>query len=66
LAAAGGDGILEIDSNPNPLRAGLAMPYPQLEAGFVVLSIAPGLGVMRAPRWNATPCRESWRSCGAT
>jgi hypothetical protein len=46
LAAAGGDGILEIDSNPNPLRAGLAMPYPQLEAGFVVLSDAPGLGVM--------------------
>ncbi len=28
LAAAGGDGMLEIDCNPNPLREGLATPFP--------------------------------------
>ena len=46
LAAAGGDGLLEIDSNPNPLRAGLAIPHPALEDGRLVLSEAPGLGVV--------------------
>ena len=45
LAAAGGDGLLEIDSNPNPLREGLAIPHPALEDGRLVLSEAPGLGV---------------------
>ena len=45
LAAAGGDGLLEIDSNPNPLREGLAQPFPELLDGNLVLSDAPGLGV---------------------
>ena len=45
LTAAGGDGLLEIDSNPNPLRQGLAQPFPALIDGDVVLSDAPGLGV---------------------
>ena len=45
LAAAGGDGLLEIDSNPNPLREGLAQPFPQLLDGNLVLSDSPGLGV---------------------
>ena len=45
LAAAGGDGLLEIDSNPNPLREGLAQPFPQFAEGGLVLSDAPGLGV---------------------
>jgi L-alanine-DL-glutamate epimerase-like enolase superfamily enzyme len=49
LAAAGGDGLLEIDCNPNPLRAGLAMPHPSLEDGALVLSAAPGLGVAPGP-----------------
>ena len=49
LAAAGGDGLLEIDSNPNPLRAGLAAPFPALEDGQFVLSEAPGLGVAPGP-----------------
>ncbi|MGI9503706.1 MAG: mandelate racemase/muconate lactonizing enzyme family protein [Geminicoccaceae bacterium] len=49
LAAAGGDGVLEIDSNPNPLREGLAQPYPALEDGALVLNDQPGLGVEPDP-----------------
>jgi D-galactarolactone cycloisomerase len=49
LAAARGDGMLEIDCNPNPLRKGLAMPFPALEDGHLVLSEAPGLGVVPGP-----------------
>ena len=48
LAASGGDGILEIDSNRNPLREGLAQPFPSLEDGRFVLKDAPGLGVTPA------------------
>jgi D-galactarolactone cycloisomerase len=49
LAAAGGDGLLEIDVNPNPLREGLARPFPGLEDGRFVLGEAPGLGVTPDP-----------------
>ncbi len=49
LAAAGGDGSLEVDSNNNPLREGLAQPYPALTGGNFVLSDAPGLGVAPDP-----------------
>ena len=45
LAAAGGDGLLEVDCNPNPLRKGLAQPFPRLADGALLLSEAPGLGV---------------------
>jgi D-galactarolactone cycloisomerase len=45
LAAVGGDGLLEVDSNANPLRKGLAAPFPPLEGGQFVLSEQPGLGV---------------------
>jgi len=45
LAACGGDGLLEIDCNPNPLREMLAQPFPELKAGRFSLSDAPGLGV---------------------
>ena len=45
LAAAGGDGLLEVDNNFNPLRDGLAQPFPRLENGQFMLSNAPGLGV---------------------
>lgn len=43
LAAAGGDGLLEIDSNPNPLRALLF--DPEVHEGGIVLSERPGLGI---------------------
>ena len=49
LAAAGGDGVLEVDSNRNPLREGLAKPYPALVDGSVVLADAPGLGAAPDP-----------------
>ncbi|QCI67011.1 mandelate racemase/muconate lactonizing enzyme family protein [Phreatobacter stygius] len=45
LAAAGGPGLLEIDSNPNPWRDRLAGEALKVEAGLVTLSEAPGLGI---------------------
>jgi len=45
LAAANGDGLLEVDFNANPLREGLASPYPELVDSAFVLSDSSGLGV---------------------
>ena len=45
LAASGGDGLLEIDCNPNPLRELLAQPFPVLKNGRLNLTDAPGVGV---------------------
>ena len=45
LAAAGGDGMLEIDANPNPLRTELAGPLAVLHEGACSLGDAPGIGV---------------------
>ncbi|RYF15263.1 MAG: mandelate racemase/muconate lactonizing enzyme family protein [Comamonadaceae bacterium] len=45
LAAAGGDGILEIDANPNPLRTELMGPLAHLREGEASLGEAPGIGV---------------------
>jgi D-galactarolactone cycloisomerase len=45
LAAAGGGGMLEMDTNPNPWRDGLAKAALVVENGFVRLSDAPGLGI---------------------
>lgn len=45
LAATGGNGILEIDSNPNPLRSELAGPLGALKDGRCRLSDAPGIGI---------------------
>jgi len=45
LAAAGGDGLLEVDVNPNPLRSLLAMPHPDIIDGRLVMPEEPGLGV---------------------
>ena len=45
LSAVGGEGLLEVDSNPNPLRALLAQPFPQLANGAFALADAPGIGV---------------------
>ena len=46
LAAAGGDGLLEVDSNPNPLRSSLAGPLSRVENGWTSLDDSPGLGVV--------------------
>ncbi|MEM7695427.1 MAG: mandelate racemase/muconate lactonizing enzyme family protein [Pseudomonadota bacterium] len=45
LCAAGGDGLLEVDSNANPLRTEMVGPLPPLEDGEFVLPDGPGLGV---------------------
>lgn len=52
LAAAGGDGLLEVDANPNPLRPLLAQPFPELANGAFPLPQGSGLGV--APDLQAT------------
>lgn len=44
LAAVGGDGLLEIDANPNPLRSLIAADLERVQDGKVVLSNLPGLG----------------------
>jgi D-galactarolactone cycloisomerase len=45
LAAAGGDGMLEIDVNPNPLRDAIVPSWPLVENGWVLLPEGVGLGV---------------------
>jgi L-alanine-DL-glutamate epimerase-like enolase superfamily enzyme len=45
LAAVGGSGMLEVDSNPNPLREALARPFARIADGHWHLSDAPGLGI---------------------
>lgn len=45
LAAAGGDGLLEVDANPNPLRTLTCGPLERVIEGRVTLGEAPGLGV---------------------
>ena len=44
LAAAGGDGMLEVDANPNPLRTGSCGPLARVADGYAVLDDSPGLG----------------------
>ena len=45
LRAVGGDGLLEVDANPNPLRDRL-VPLPPLDAeGRLTLPDLPGIGV---------------------
>lgn len=51
LAAMGGDGMLELDATPNPLRPLLADPFPILSDGMFLLPQGPGLGV--TPDLNA-------------
>ncbi len=41
MAVAGGDGFLEVDSNPNP---DVATALPPIRDGRVALSEAPGIG----------------------
>lgn len=45
LAAAGGDGWLEFDSNPNPLRTQLCGTLQSIQDGSAGLGEAPGLGI---------------------
>jgi L-alanine-DL-glutamate epimerase-like enolase superfamily enzyme len=45
LAAAGGDGMLEVDANPNPLRSLTCGPLGRVAGGKAQLNEEPGLGV---------------------
>lgn len=45
LAAVGGDGLLEIDSNPNPLRTEICGPLTMIVGGRTTLPTEPGLGI---------------------
>jgi L-alanine-DL-glutamate epimerase-like enolase superfamily enzyme len=45
LAAAGGDGFLEVDANENPLRDKLCGPVVNIHQGKVTLDDEPGLGI---------------------
>jgi L-alanine-DL-glutamate epimerase-like enolase superfamily enzyme len=44
LAAAGGDGLLEVDANPNPLRTLASAAISKVVDGTVTLGEEPGLG----------------------
>lgn len=50
LAAAGGDGMLEVDANDNPLRTELYGPLARPREGACALSEEPGLGAIPDPR----------------
>ena len=56
LAAAGGDGLLEMDVNENPLRDHMLAGSLAVDNGFVELSMEPGIGV--TPDFEAI---EQWR-----
>jgi D-galactarolactone cycloisomerase len=49
LAAAGGDGLLEVDVNPNPLRDAFRPWGDATDKGHLTLSEAPGLGITALP-----------------
>jgi D-galactarolactone cycloisomerase len=50
LAAAGGNGLLEVDANENPLREQLCGPVAEIVEGEVILTQVPGLGA--APKFE--------------
>ena len=49
LAAAGGDGMLEIDANPNPLRSLTCGAIARVRDGCVLLDDTRGLGAAVDP-----------------
>jgi len=46
LCAVGGDGLLEMDVNDNPLRDLLAKPLPKVVSGKIELNSTSGIGVL--------------------
>jgi L-alanine-DL-glutamate epimerase-like enolase superfamily enzyme len=49
LAAVGGDGLLEVDVNPNPLRDAFGPVKDHVYAGLWRCNDAPGIGVLDLP-----------------
>ena len=62
LAAAGSDGLLEIDSNSNPLRTALCGPLASIVDGRASLGDAAGIGVDVVPAHVGELCRAAPRS----
>lgn len=54
LAAVGGDGRLEVDSNPNPLRDELCGPLTSPVSGACTLTDDAGLGEIPDPAESAS------------
>ncbi|WP_419912605.1 mandelate racemase/muconate lactonizing enzyme family protein [Hoeflea sp.] len=50
LAAVGGDGLLEYDVNPNPLREAFGFPELDPGTGTYTTTPGPGLGITALPR----------------
>jgi D-galactarolactone cycloisomerase len=46
LAAVGGNGMLEVDANPNPLRTLMSGPIEQVLNGQINIGDTPGLGLI--------------------
>lgn len=47
LAAVGGDGLLEVDANDNPLRTRVAQPLGNIDdVGYIALGSEPGIGTI--------------------
>jgi L-alanine-DL-glutamate epimerase-like enolase superfamily enzyme len=57
LAAVGGDGLLEVDANPNPLRSALCPHLEAVDDGFAWLGDAPGIGIEVDPARLNVLCR---------
>ena len=51
LAAGGGDGLLEVDTNPNPDRDAIIGDALPVVDGAIQLSAAPGIGIK--PDWQS-------------
>ena len=62
-AAIGGDGMVEVDANPNPLRELLASPFPEVAGGRMNLPGGPGLGV--TPDLNALLTYQAFHATAA-
>jgi D-galactarolactone cycloisomerase len=70
LAAVGGDGVLEVDANDNPLRTQLSGPLNEVREGEARLGQAPGIGVepdiqaLREAACGSTPSPSPARGRG--
>ncbi|MCB8838334.1 mandelate racemase/muconate lactonizing enzyme family protein [Aurantimonas sp. VKM B-3413] len=45
LAAIGGEGVLEVDANPNPLRDKYVTGFPEVSEGAMAIPAGAGLGI---------------------
>jgi L-alanine-DL-glutamate epimerase-like enolase superfamily enzyme len=60
LAAVGGDGLLEVDANPNPFRDEIFPAVVSVDSGTITLPEALGLGEIPDPGKSST--FKKWRN----